>query len=187
MNDWILVAVAAAVVVVLFAVMLIALARSRERRSAHLREQFGSEYDRAVGRADRRSEAEQELLERERRRQELDIKPLSPAARERFIAEWESAQRRFVDDPENAVLDADRILRRVLEQRGYPVDDAEQIAADVSVDHPDVVQRYRHGHDMLGGRDRARAEGTENLRKAMIDFRAVFEEVVDAGTPATVA
>lgn len=189
MDDWIWIAIAVVAVVVVLALLLAAGAGMRRRRRAHLREQFGPEYDRTVAQASRRSKAEQELAERKRRREELDIRPLTPAARERFVVEWEAAQKRFVDDPQSAVLDADRIVRAVLEQRGYPVDDTdtERIAADVSVDHPAAVQRYRHGHDMLGHRERAQAEGTENMRKAMIDFRAVFEEVVDADRPVPVS
>ncbi len=180
METWIWIVIAAAVGVVVV-VALLALASTRRRRRNHLRERFGPEYDRAVGQSDRRSKAEKDLLERERRREELDIRPLSAAARTRFLEEWQSVQQRFVDDPVSSTVDADRIVRRVMDERGYPSDggDVEQRAADVSVDHPHVVERYRHGHAMVKSHESSNAEGTESLRKAMIDFRAVFEELLE--------
>ena len=108
----------------------------------------------------------------------LDIRPLSEAARERYMEEWRGIEARFVNDPEDSAKAAERVVLRALEERGYPTgNDAEERAAHLAVDHPEVVERYRHGRAMLGevkGR-----EGTENLRRAMLDFRAVFEEVVE--------
>lgn len=176
MDTWVWIAIAAVAAVVVVA--LIAAASTRSRRRAHLRERFGPEYDRAVSSADSRRAAERELAAREERRDRLDVRPLSAAARERYREEWGAIQARFVDDPEGAVRQADSLLVRVLDERGYEVDDdPERRAADVSVDHPEVVERYRHGHAMLkatGGDD-----GTENLRRAMVDFRAVFEELLE--------
>ena len=109
---------------------------------------------------------------------------LSSAARDRYRSEWESLQARFVDDPNGSVRQADNLLVRALDEMGYELDDdPDQRAADVSVDHPEVVDRYRHGHAMLKATDGD--DGTENLRKAMIDFRAVFEEVVEEERPVT--
>ena len=182
MDTWVWIVIAAAAAVVLLA-LLASVAASRRRRS-HLQERFGPEYDRTVAESKRRRDAERELAEREARRDELEVRPLSGAARARYREEWESLQARFVDDPEGAVRQADSLLVRALGEMGYELDeDPERRAADVSVDHPEVVQRYRHGHAMLkstGGDD-----GTENLRKAMIDFRAVFEEVVEEERPVT--
>jgi hypothetical protein len=172
--EWIVIAaVAAAAIILLFAV--IAAIRKRRRRG-HLQERFGPEYERTVS-AEGRKEGEQRLSTVEKQHEELDIKPLTPAARERYLEEWRQVEARFVNDPEDATRSAERVVIRVLEDRGYPTDvDTEDQAAHVAVDHPDVVDRYRHGHEMLAADDHDHE--TENLRKAMIDFRAVFEELV---------
>ena len=147
------------------------------RRRAHLRDRFGPEYDRAVSGSGRR-DAERRLAAVESRHEELEIRPLSEAARERYLEEWRSVEARFVNDPGDAAKAAERVVLRALEERGYPTGrDADERAAHLAVDHPDVVERYRHGRAMLAETDGA--EGTENLRKAMLDFRAVFEEVVE--------
>ena len=140
----------------------------------------GREYDRTVDSAGSRRKAERELEEREKAHESLDIRPLSEAARDRYVDDWQQAEQRFVDDPELAAREADRIVRGVLDERGYPNDDFDTQAAAVSVDHPNVVARYRHGHEMLHGNGAKRAqERTENLRKAMVDFRAIFEQLVE--------
>jgi hypothetical protein len=169
---WIVIAAAAAVVVlVLFYAML------RKRRHDRLHERFGPEYDRTVASEGRR-QGERQLLDVEKEHEELDIRPLTPAARDRYLEEWRQAEARFVNDPEDAARSAERVVVRVLEDRGYPTDvDSERQAAHVAVDHPDVVERYRHGHAMLESNG-GNGEETENLRKAMIDFRAVFETLV---------
>ena len=110
----------------------------------------------------------------------LDLQPLSEAARRRYLDDWKRAEQRFVDDPDLAARDADRIVRSVLQEQGYPDDDFDTQAAAVSVDHPTVVERYRHGHQMVHGNGADGAERTENLRKAMVDFRTVFERVVES-------
>jgi ABC-type nickel/cobalt efflux system permease component RcnA len=180
---WIVIAVVAALVVVALA----AWAYARSKRRATLQEQFGPEYDRTVSAAKSRREAERELEEREKAHEQLDIRPLSQAARDRYTEDWQRAEQQFVDDPELAARQADRIVRSVLEERGYPRDDFDSQAAAVSVDHPHVVDRYRHGHEMVHGNGAAGQERTENLRKAMVDFRSVFEQLVeDVETPAEV-
>ena len=138
-------------------------------------------------RPDSRRKAERELEEREKAHESLDIQPLSEAARDRYVDDWQQAERRFVDDPELAAREADRIVRSVLDDRGYPNDDFDTQAAAVSVDHPNVVdalsprprdaarQRRRKGKSKGAGNE----ERTENLRKAMVDFRAVFEQLVE--------
>ena len=175
---WVVIAVAIAVVIIAVA----AQAYLSSRRRMGLRDQFGPEYDRTVGESGSRRKAEQELAERERARDELDIRPLTEAARERHLQDWQRAEGRFVDDPELAAREADSIVRSVLEERGYPSGYDEQAAA-VSVDHPRVVERYRHGHQMVHGNGASGDERTENLRKAMVDFRAVFEQLVEDVEP----
>jgi hypothetical protein len=167
---WVILAIVVAVVVAAIA----ALAYWRSRQTTALRERFGPEYDRAVGAKGSRRDAEQELRAREERYGSMDIRPLSEESRERYTAEWDRAEQMFVDDPELAARNADRVVRDVLEERGYPSDDLDEQAAAISVERPDLVQRYRHGHEMVESNGAARPQRTENLRKAMVDFRAVF-------------
>jgi len=175
---WIIVAAAIAVVVI---VAILVIARiSGSRRRTHLQEQFGPEYDRTVDAADSVRAAEKDLADRERQHAELDLNPLSSGARARFTDEWTGVQQRFLDDPEGAASQAERLVRRVMDERGYPPDDVTtDRAAIVSVDHPDVVQRYRHGRETLDVRTAGQAERTENLRLAMVDFRSVLESLLE--------
>ena len=175
------VVIAALVAVVLVAIAAQAYARSRRRSG--LQEQFGPEYDRTVGSTGSRRKAERDLTERERMHESLDIRPLSEDARTRLTDDWHRAESRFMDDPELAAREADRVVRDVLDERGYPNDDFDTQAAAVSVDHPQVVDRYRHGHDMVHGNGASGDERTEKLRKAMVDFRAVFNELVEGVEP----
>lgn len=174
--EWIVVGVAAGVLVLLVATLV----RIRRRRS-HLQDRFGPEYYRTV--SDRgRGAAEKRLSEIEHRREELDIRPLPTAARERYFEEWRQAEARFVHDPRDAARTAERLVLRVLNDRGYASaddaeDDFERRVELVAVDHPNVAERYRHGHAMLGHVDGA--ESTEHLRRAMIDFRAVLDELLE--------
>jgi hypothetical protein len=169
--EWIVLVVGIAVALLLLA----ALVRIRQRR-AHLQQRFGPEYQRAV--ADQgTSGGEKRLSEIENERKDLEIKPLAAAARDRYLDEWRQAEARFVSDPRDAARAAEALVVRALEERGYPRDDDdERLAALVSVDHPDVADRYRHGHAMLENVDGS--QSTENLRKAMLDFRSVLEDVV---------
>jgi hypothetical protein len=164
---WALVVVAAVVVVA-----LVVWQGLRAKRTRSLQERFGPEYDRTVDRADGRREAEAELAAREKRREELDIRPLTEASRRRYLEEWQRVQARFVDDPSGAVDDADALIQAVLRERGYPVDDFEQRAADVSVDHPHVVENYRAGHRLASG-------DTEERRQAMVHYRSLFDELLE--------
>jgi hypothetical protein len=175
MPAWVWVLIAVVVVAVLAVVAWQAMAR---KKTGHLQDRFGPEYDRAVGSADSKGDAESELQAREERRQQLEIRPLSQAARERYLDRWQSVQAQFVDDPRTAVASADSLIQSVMEERGYPVEDFEQRAADVSVDHPQVVENYRQGHNLA----KASADGsdsTENLRQAMRNFRSLFDELVE--------
>jgi hypothetical protein len=168
--EWVVLAVAAAAFVVLAAWFF-----SIRRRRSHLRETFGPEYDRAVS-STSRGTAERQLNEVAGEHEKLDIRPLSRGARDRYRDEWRQVEARFVSDPRDATRAAERIVVRVLEERGYPVaGDTEEQAAYVAVDHPDVIERYRHGHAML---ETDGDRSTENLRRAMIDFRAVFDELL---------
>ena len=183
MPAWVWVLIAAGVVVVLAFVLWQALAR---RRTGRLQKQFGPEYDRAVGGAEDRRLAEAELQAREERRQRLDVRPLSQAARDRYTERWGVTQARFVDDPRGAVAEADSLIQSVMAERGYPVEDFEQRAADVSVDHPQVVENYRQGH-RLAQASASGDDSTEDLRQAMRHYRALFDELVepDADEPTT--
>ena len=176
-TGWVILAI---VVGVLAVVAIAAYRYMATRRTTALRDRFGPEYDRTVGQAPSRTAGERELRNREERFAEMEIKPLSEASRARFTEDWDHAERLFVDDPELAAREADRVVRNVLDERGYPGDDLETRSAAVSVAHPEVVQRYRHGHEMVHGNGASGQERTENLRKAMVDFRSVFIEMVEA-------
>jgi hypothetical protein len=173
---WVVIAAVVAIVVL----AMVARSYSQSRRRTALRDQYGPEYERTVGAAGSRREAERELSERERLHESLEIQPLSEDARARFSEDWQRAEGRFVDDPELAAREADRIVRDVLDERGYPRGDFDKQAAAVSVDHPEAVQRYRHGHEMVHGNGASGDQRTENLRQAMVDFREVFVELVEA-------
>jgi hypothetical protein len=165
-----------AVVVVLVVVVALAAASSRRRRH-HLQTRFGSEYDRTVDGADRRREAERELREREARHDELDLRPLSDASRQRYTQQWQEMQSGFVDRPQVAVADADRLITDLMRERGYPVDDFDTRSELVSVDHPDVVENYRTAHGIAVRTVEGRTS-TEDLRQAVISYRALFEEML---------
>jgi hypothetical protein len=176
---WVIVAILVVVVVVL-AVLLM-----RSRRSQQLQEDFGPEYGRTVADRGDRREAESELAERRDRRAKLEIRELEPAARERYTERWAAAQRTFVDKPAPAVAEADALVSEVMRERGYPVsEDFEQRAADVSVDHPVVVEHYRAAHGISTRATQGDA-GTEDLRQAMVHFRALFEELLGRDEPVT--
>jgi hypothetical protein len=177
------------ILVVLGALLVVALVVARGlqgRRTKSLQERFGPEYDRAVEDAESRRDAEADLRARADRRDELDIQPLPTAARERYVVEWQRVQGRFVDDPEGAVRDADMTIQSVMADRGYPMDDFEQRAADISVDYPNVVENYRLGHRLA--RASALGDGTtEDLRQAMQHYRLLFEELVEPPADAALA
>ena len=172
MDTWVWIVIAAAAVVVLLAIVW---AATRKRRTSKLREGFGPEYDRTVEESGSRRRAESELKDREQRREELDIRPLKPATRDRFANRWSGVQERFVDDPRAALRDAHSLVVEVMRERGYPTDDFEQRAADVSVDHPEVVQNYRAAHEITE-RDDA---DTEDQRQAMVHYRGLFDELLE--------
>ena len=168
------------VVVVLLLVGGVVAARlgAKRRRSQQLRDRFGPEYDRAVDQHGGRKQAEERLAERQERREGLDIRPLDPEQQQRFAEEWRRVQGRFVDAPQEAVRESDHLVKEVMRQRGYPVEDFDQRAGDVSVDHPHVVDNYRSAGHIAERNERGEAS-TEDLRQATVHYRALFEELLD--------
>lgn len=175
MDAWVWVVIAVAAIVV---IGLLAWAATRKRRTDQLRDRFGPEYERTVGEAGDRRTAESDLLDRQKRREELDIRPLQPAARERYTTSWQETQRRFVDAPADAVREADALVSQVMRERGYPIDDFEQRAADISVDHPHLVENYRSAR-AIAERSGSGKAGTEDLRQALVHYRALFDELLE--------
>ena len=175
-----LIALVAAVIVIL---ALVAWLYVRKRRSTtvDMRTKFGPEYDRAVLTHGSQRKAEAKLADREKRVEKLNIRDLDPTEHERFSKRWEAVQARFVDSPKGAVAEADDLVSSAMKARGYPVSDFDQRAADISVDHPRVVENYRSAHAIAlrVGKD---AATTEDLRTAMIHYRSLFEELVQAPT-----
>ena len=172
-----------AIVVALAVAVAIAAYIARQNQTKRLQERFGSEYDRTVSTRGEQRSAEKGLVERERKREQLDIVPLTPEARDKYAESWRSVQIRFVDDPPGAVDDVDRLVTDVLRERGYPIDDFDQRAADISVDHPGVVENYRAAHAIYLEHQNG-GGGTEDLRQAFVHYRALFEELLETREPA---
>jgi hypothetical protein len=177
-QSWILVA---ALVVIVVAAVAIGWALGRRNRSARLRKQFGPEYDHTLDEVGEKRAAEAELLGREKKRKKLDIVELSPQARQEHTATWTKVQTDFVDDPPDAVGRAERLVTRVMRERGYPIDDFDQRAADVSVDHPDIVENYRSAHEIYVAQRNGRIS-TEDARQAFVHYRALFDRLLGADT-----
>jgi hypothetical protein len=171
---WILIVIGALVVIGLIAWYV-----SARRKTEHLQERFGPEYNRVSSTAETTREAERELAQREERREQLEIKPLAQELRARYTEEWKSIQAEFVDEPGRAVSRADSLLQKVMAERGYPVEKFDQRAADLSVDHPKVVENYREGH-RLATHGNGDGTETEDLRQAMRHYRALFDELVQS-------
>jgi hypothetical protein len=173
--------VLAAVVILIIAALAWLYVQKRRSTTADLRQQFGPEYDRAVLAHGSERKAEAKLADREKRVEKLNIRDLDPIEHERFMKRWESVQSRFVDSPKGAVAEADDLVSSLMKTRGYPVSDFDQRAADISVDHPRVVENYRSAHEIAlrVGKD---AASTEDLRTAMIHYRSLFEELVQVPT-----
>lgn len=153
--------------------------RKRRAATAGLRQRFGPEYGRAVQQHGSERKAESKLADREKRVEKLKIRDLDPAEQERFSGEWSLVQSRFVDYPKGAVTEADELVCSLMKARGYPVADFDQRAADISVDHPRVVENYRSAHATALRLGKGEAS-TEDLRAAMIHYRSLFEELVQA-------
>jgi hypothetical protein len=169
--------VLAVVVTLIVAVLAVLYVRKRSNTTADLRQRFGPEYQRAVREHGSERKAEAKLADREKRVEKLNIRDLDPIERDRFSERWESVQSRFVDSPKGAVAEADDLVSSLMKTRGYPVSDFDQRAADISVDHPRVLENYRSAHEIAVrvGKD---AASTEDLRTAMIHYRSLFEELV---------
>jgi len=166
-------------VIVIAAVVVIALALivgSQQARRRRLREWFGPEYDRRVEDRGDRAQAERELAELSRRRDRLDIRPLDPTARERYAAAWSQVQAQFVDQPQAALESADELVRQVMRDRGYPVEDFDTQADLVAVDHPSVVSHYRGAHAV---QLRTGDVTTEDQRIAFVHYRELFSELLN--------
>lgn len=174
-------AILIAAVVVVLAVIAVYLQR---RRSERLRQHFGPEYDQAVAETGGRRQAETRLEERTERVRKFQLRPIVPADKARFTEQWDRVQAHFVDAPAGAVAEADQLLGDIMATRGYPMGDFEQRAADVSVDHPIVTQNYRAGHEIAVRQARGQAS-TEDLRRAMIHYRALFEDLMNEGEEGT--
>ena len=181
MNTTTIVIFAGVLVVIVIALGLILL--SWRRRSQRLQEQFGPEYKHAVRKYGDAGKAEAELAAREKRVRKLEIRSLTQEEQSRFADVWRNTQARFVDEPSKAVSEADALIKEVMQTRGYPVGDFDQRAADVSVDHPNVVTNYRAARAIAQANERGQAT-TEDLRKAMVYYRALFEELLEVRQPA---
>lgn len=176
--------IAVGVAVVLLIVVAVALyVRKRRNTSVGLKNRFGPEYDRAVKQHGSERKAEAKLTDRETRVDMLKIRELDLTERERYLAQWQAVQSRFVDYPRGAVTEADELVSSLMQTRGYPVADFDQRVADISVDHPRVVENYRSAHNIALRLGRGEAS-TEELRTAMIHYRSLFDELVQVQTPA---
>ena len=173
--EWVLIAASVVIVAVL---IVAAISASRRKRTKRLKERFGPEYERTVFEAGEQKTAEKELAARERKRDKLDILPLTPKALENYANRWQLVQTAFVDNPSSAVGDADRLVTEVMRERGYPVDNFNQQAADISVDHPTVVENYRAAHGIHLSQQNGEV-GTEAQRQAFVHYRALFEKLLE--------
>jgi hypothetical protein len=177
MQPWVWIIVAIAVVVV----AAVAYWYSQQRNQRALRQRFGGEYDRSVQTLGDERRAQEELQRRAERVEHLQLRPLSPEDRQRFGDSWQSVQAMFVDDPGRATRDADALVTEVMRLRGYPIADFEQRAADVSVDHPAVVEHYRAA-DAIARRNEGGEATTEDMRQALVHYRALFQELLETGS-----
>ncbi|MFD9004122.1 hypothetical protein ACFV0T_24685 [Streptomyces sp. NPDC059582] len=165
-------------IVVVIALAIVAVALLMRRR--HLRERFGPEYERTVEGSGSRIAADRELREREKRHDSLEIKPLPAGSKDRYTQEWGSVQEEFVDRPVDAVHDADQLVTSLMHERGYPTEGFEQQMKDLSVEHGRTLEHYRAAHDVESISTSSQAT-TEQLRGAMVHYRALFEELLSDG------
>jgi len=175
-----------AVLILILAIAAVLYVRKRKITSAALREKFGPEYQRAVLVHGSERKAEATLPDREKRvEKNLSLRDLDPMERERYLEEWKYVQSRFVDSPKDAIAEADDLVSALMNTRGYPLSDFDQRAADISVDHPRVVENYRSAHEIAlrVGKDEA---NTEDPRTVMVHYPSLFDELVQAPEPAIV-
>lgn len=172
-------------IIVAAIIIAIAVAATRRARSRTLQQRFGPEYDRAVrATGGDRTAAERDLTERETRVRRMHIEELPAGARDRYAEEWRTVQTRFVDQPREALRDADDLVTSVMRDRGYPMNDFEQRAADLSPDHPQVIDNYRAAHGIASRSERGEAT-TEDLRQAMVHYRTLFNDLLSTGERTT--
>jgi hypothetical protein len=174
--------IAAITLLVLVIVVAVVLYARKRKKAAGLRDRFGPEYDRAVKQHGSERKAEAKLADRETRVESLNIRDLDMLERERYLTQWQAMQSRFVDSPKGAVTEAEELVSSVMQTRGYPVADFDQRAADISVDHPRVVENYRSAHTIALKLGKGETS-TEELRTAMIYYRALFDELVQVHAP----
>ncbi len=175
-TSWVVIGIA---IVILLIVVALLVVRQRKDTTEQLRERFGPEYDRAVEDESRERDARKRLSEVAERRDSLDIRPLEPASRERYLRRWDVVQSEFVDRPGPAVDEADALVNDVMRERGYPVDDFDTRAEMIAADHPHVVEDYRQATDARRRYlDAGDSASTEELRRAMVHYRSLFERLV---------
>ena len=180
MDTWVWIAIiVAAVVIVAAALGAFALSTRQKRRDETLRSEFGPEYDRTMKETGNRKKAEKALLGRKERVEQFHLKAISQADRERFLSEWQGVQAQFVDAPGQAIGDADELVGEAMRARGFPTGDYDQRFEDISVEHPYVVQHYREAH-VIAKKNKAGQADTEALRQAMMHYRELFKELLNA-------
>jgi len=167
-----------AVVVLVIVGVILGLIFSRRRSADKLQEHFGSEYGHTVEAMGDEKKAQSELNERQKHVKTLPIRSLSTAERERYLADWTAVQSKFVDEPGQAIVDADRLITEVMQLRAYPVADFDQRAADLSVNYPTLVSNYRAARE-IALKNEQHSANTEELRQAMIYYRSLFEELLE--------
>ena len=174
MDAWVWIVIGVVVLALIVAAVWVAVAK---RRTTSLREQFGPEYDRALDVSQDRRDAENDLSARRERRAALDIRPLSPSARDRYADAWREVQAGFVDEPIASLVEANRLVLIVMRERGYPMDDFEQRVADISVDHPEVVEHYRAANAISADAADERMT-TEDMRQGLVHYRTLFTDLL---------
>jgi hypothetical protein len=181
-QTWIILAAVVAVIMIALGAWFYIRRKQSQKQSHKLQERFGPEYDRTVNEYGSRTKGESELKAREKRVERLEILPLAPSEAARFSEAWRSLQGRFIDNPKGVVVQAEQLVRELMEKRGYPMGDFERRAGDISVDHPDVVANYRSAQ-AIAVRDQRGAADTEELRKAVVHYRALFDELLEVRKP----
>jgi len=174
MSNITLIIVIVVAVVVVAAIVVVGYRMAQQRRTAQLRDQFGPEYDRALDQSDSQREAESELRDRSKRHEELELRSLDSSEREDFERRWREVQGEFVDDPSTAVRNADQLVVDVMSARGYPVEDFDQRADDLSVHHAEVTQRYREARRIAQANQDGNVD-TEDLRQAVMSYRSLVQ------------
>jgi type II secretory pathway pseudopilin PulG len=177
MSNTTLIIVIVVAIVVVAAIAVVGYRLAQQKRTARLREQYGPEYDHALDQADSQREAESELRDRSKRHEKLELRSLDSAEREDFERRWSKVQGQFVDDPSNAVRNADLLVVEVMAARGYPVEDFDQRAEDLSVSHPEVTQRYREARRIAQANKDGNAD-TEDLRQAVTAYRSLVSALL---------